>query len=67
LQKKINEKLISKCWNEIDDADYENEMEKQYQTYYSKLSGLKEYQKKMKTIKYLLSRGFEYELLMNLK
>lgn len=67
LQKKINEKLISKCWNEIDDADFENEMEKQYQTYYSKLSGLKEYQKKMKTVKYLLSRGFEYELLMNLK
>ena len=32
-----------------------------YENYESKLKGLQSYQKKSKTIKYLLSRGFEYD------
>lgn len=29
------------------------------------LKGLKEYQKKQKIIKYLLSKGYEYDLIVN--
>ncbi|WP_374445548.1 regulatory protein RecX [Epilithonimonas sp.] len=60
-QKGVNDKLILKCMEEIDNKDYEKEINKIYQDYYSRQKGLKEYQKKSKTIRYLLSRGFEYE------
>ncbi|SDQ73807.1 regulatory protein [Chryseobacterium soldanellicola] len=60
-QKQISEKLINKCFDEIDDADYEKTIKKAFEDYYSKQKGLKEYQKKSKTIKYLMSKGFEYE------
>jgi len=30
----------------------------------SKLKGLNDYQKKQKTIKYLISRGFEYDVIL---
>lgn len=60
-QKGITEKLITKCFDEIDNRDYLSIIEKIYENYFSKQKGLREYQKKSKTIKYLLSRGFEYE------
>lgn len=60
-QKGITEKLITKCFDEIDDGDYLKIIEKLYENYFSKQKGLQEYQRKSKTIKYLLSRGFEYE------
>ena len=67
LQKKINEKLIAKCWNEIDEEDYMKELEKQFQKYFEGLKGIKEFAKIMKTTKYLLGRGFEYELIQDVK
>lgn len=60
-QKGITDKLISKCFDEIDDDDYTNIIRKVYENYFSKLKGLQLYQRKSKTVKYLLSRGFEYE------
>lgn len=63
-QKGITEKLISKCYDEIDEEDYMKTILRLYENYESKLSGLKDYQKKSKTIKYLLSRGFEYEVIL---
>jgi len=65
-QKQISEKLINSCFNEIDKTDYEATLRKIYEDYYSKQKGLKEYQKKAKTIKYLLSRGFEYDEILHL-
>lgn len=65
-QKGISEKLISNCWNEIDEEDYENTIIKIYKDYSSKLSGLKEFQRKSKSIKYLLSKGFEYDYLIKI-
>lgn len=59
-QKQISEKLISKCFDEIYEDDYENMIRKIYTDYYSKQNG-QEYQKKAKTIKYLMGRGFEYD------
>ncbi|MBW7676599.1 regulatory protein RecX [Chryseobacterium chendengshani] len=63
-QKGITEKLITKCFDEIDDEDYLNIIKKIYENYSSKLNGLSLYQKKSKTIKYLLSRGFEYDMIL---
>ena len=64
-QKGITEKLISKSMDEIDADDYEKAINKIYEDYFSKQKGLKEYQKKSKTIRYLISKGFEYELVWN--
>ena len=64
-QKGISEKLISKSWDEIDEDDYLKTIQKIWDDYYSKQKGLKEYQKKSKTIKYLMSRGFEYDIIVN--
>lgn len=63
-QKNISEKLITRCFDEIDEIDYLKSLQKQWLSYYEKLRGLKEYQKRMKTTKYLLSRGFEYDLII---
>ncbi|WP_185113886.1 regulatory protein RecX [Chryseobacterium indologenes] len=60
-QKQISERLIDTCFDEIDEEDYEKMIRKIYENYASRQKGLKEYQKKVKTIKYLMSRGFEYE------
>lgn len=65
-QKHISERLINSCFDEIDDSDYEKTIRKVFDDYYSKQTGLKEYQKKTKTIKYLMSKGFEYEKIIDI-
>ncbi|MFS4431888.1 regulatory protein RecX [Chryseobacterium sp. S90] len=65
-QKQISERLISSCFDEIDDSDYEKTIRKIFEGYYSKQNGLKEYQKKTKTIKYLMGKGFEYEKIIDI-
>lgn len=66
LQKGINERLIKKSFEEIDERDYKETLldliKKTLPTY----KGLQEYQKKQKTIKFLISKGYEYELILNL-
>ncbi|MDP2452539.1 MULTISPECIES: regulatory protein RecX [unclassified Kaistella] len=59
--KGVPEKLINNCFDEIEDDDYHKTLSKLYHNYHSKLKGLQQYQKNSKTIKYLLSKGFEYE------
>ena len=58
--KGVPEKLINRCFDEIDDGDYEKTILKIYDQYHDRQTG-QAYQKKSKTIKYLLGRGFEYE------
>lgn len=65
-QKGITEKLITKSFDEIDEDDYEKTIRRLYENYESKLKGLQPYQKKSKTIKYLLNKGFEYEVILQL-
>lgn len=60
-QKGITEKLIQKCMDEIEEEDYAVALNKIATRYASQLKGLQAYQKKIKTTRYLLSRGFEYE------
>src|SRR5690606_13373428 len=64
--KGVPEKLINNCFDEIDDADYEKTLQKIYENYYVRQSG-KEYQKKSKTVKYLLGRGFQYEEILDVQ
>ncbi|MDR2207230.1 MAG: RecX family transcriptional regulator [Flavobacteriaceae bacterium] len=65
-QKGISEKLMLKCFDEIDENDYKNTISNLYKTYFSKLKYLKDYQKKIKTTRYLMSRGFEFDTIENL-
>ena len=65
--KGISSKLIDSCWDEIDENDYQKTLERAWEKYYSTLKGLKEYQKDMKTTKYLMTRGFEYSEILKLK
>lgn len=60
-QKDISEKLISKCMDEIDTDDYFKTLQKLYDNYHENLPGVKDYQKKAKTIKFLLSKGYSYD------
>lgn len=64
--KGISEKLINNCFTEIDDSDYKKTLAKIYFDYYGKQRGIKDYQKKSKTVKYLMSRGFEYSEINNM-
>lgn len=59
--KGVGEKLINASFDEIEDDDYEKTLEKLYLDYIGRIKGLQEYQKRSKTIKYLLAKGFEYE------
>ncbi|PXW15356.1 MULTISPECIES: regulatory protein RecX [Chryseobacterium] len=65
-QKQISERLINSCFDEIDESDYEKTIRKIFDDYYTRQTGLKEYQKKTKTIKYLMSKGFEYEKIIDI-
>lgn len=64
--KGISPKLIDSCWDEIDENDYQKTLERVWEKYHSTLKGLKEYQKNMKTTKYLMTRGFEYSEILKL-
>lgn len=64
--KGINEKLISNSMNEIVDSDYEKTLLKIYTNYYESQRGLKDYQKRSKAIKHLLSKGYEYDIIVSL-
>lgn len=58
--KGVGDKLIQKCMDEIDEADYEHAMRQIWDNYFEKQTGA-EYQRRAKTIKYLISRGYEYD------
>jgi regulatory protein len=60
-QKGVSEKLAKKCFDEIDEKDYINTIKKTFSVYYAKLNDSQENTKYYKTIKFLLSKGFEYE------
>lgn len=59
--KAISDKLIDRCMDEINDVDYQKTITKIWDSYYEKQKGLKDYQKKIKTTKCLISKGFQYD------
>ncbi len=64
LQKGISEKLIMKSFSEINQEDYIKELKLLIEKLQPLGKGLKEYQKKQKIIKALLSKGYEYDLIL---
>lgn len=63
--KGVPEKLINASFDEIEEEDYVETLKKGYEKYYHQLTDAPPYQRKSKTIKYLLSKGFEYEVIQS--
>lgn len=63
--KGVPEKLINASFDEIEEEDYVETLKKGYEKYYHQLTDAQPYQRKSKTIKYLLSKGFEYEVIQS--
>lgn len=61
--KGISEKLIDKSMDEIDNDDYNKTIKKLFDIYYSGLKSIPEYQKNMKSIRYLMGKGYEYDVI----
>lgn len=65
LQKGISDRLIKKSFEEIDDEDYKKTISELINKTLPTYKGLQEYQKKQKIIKFLISKGFEYEMVLS--
>lgn len=63
LQKGINERLIAKSFEEINDEDYLKTIKEFINKLFPTYKGLQEYQKKHKVMKFLIAKGFEYEII----
>lgn len=63
--KGISDKLISKCMNEINEDDYQKRIHTEIEKLLPRHKGLQFYQKKNKVIKHLLTKGFEYDQILN--
>lgn len=60
-QKGVGDKLISKGMEEIDADDYQKTLQSLYESYFENLKGSQVYQKRIKTVRHLLAKGFEYD------
>lgn len=65
--KGITGKLIQKALLEIDEDDYEAAAKKLYTQHYEQQSSGKDFMKHQKTTKFLLGKGYEYEVIMNVR
>ncbi|SDE43593.1 regulatory protein RecX [Riemerella columbipharyngis] len=63
--KGITEKLILKCFDEIDYEDYYNTIKALYEKYYTKQTSGSSFDKKQKTIRYLIGKGYEYDAVLD--
>lgn len=64
-QKQISEKLISRCWDEIDDNDYKKTIRNFIEKQQDSIKEANTFKKKNKIIKFLISKGFEYEVILD--
>jgi regulatory protein len=64
--KGVSLKLIQKSMDEIDEEDYEACIKKLYLQYYEHQKENIGFLKKQKSLKYLMSKGYEYEILLRL-
>ncbi|NAW51352.1 RecX family transcriptional regulator [Elizabethkingia argentiflava] len=64
--KKISEKLILMCMDEIDDRDYMQQVRKMVDKILHSYSDLSEYHKKHKIMHFLMSKGYEYETIIKI-
>lgn len=64
--KGITQKLIQKAMNEIDEEDYEATIKKLFLQHYHLQTESKDYLKKQKSLKFLITKGYEYEIILRL-
>lgn len=64
LQKGINEKLINTSFEEITNEDYIKTIKGYINKLLPTYRGLQEYQKKQKVIKFLITKGYEYDIIL---
>ena len=64
VAKKIGERLIQKSFEEIDEDDYKKAVTSMIDRLIDTYKGFKEYQKQQKLIKFLISKGYEYDLII---
>lgn len=65
--KGITQKLIQMSLAEIDEEDYEKTALKLFEQHYNLQKSGKDYIKIQKTIKFMISKGYEYEILIRIK
>ncbi len=63
-QKNISSRLIDMALQEIDDEDYRETLKRLYEKYYANLNEKNTNIQKQKTIKYLIDKGFEYNIIL---
>lgn len=61
--KQVPDKLIERCWDEIEEESYRERVIIEYEKYLSAASGKNSFEKHKKTQKYLFGKGFEWELI----
>ena len=64
-QKQINDKLIGRCWDEIDDGDYQKQIIEYIEKQSDSINESNLFKKKNKIIKFLLSKGYEYDCILD--
>lgn len=65
--KGITQKLIQKSMDEIDEQDYEAIIKKLYMQHFDLQKDTKEFLKHQKSTRFLISKGYEYEIIARLK
>ncbi|WP_374449252.1 regulatory protein RecX [Cloacibacterium normanense] len=63
--KGISDKLIAISFSEIDEHDYQDTIRDFIEKLLPTYNGLKDYQRKQKLIKFLMSKGYEFEMIQN--
>jgi regulatory protein len=67
LQKKISADLIAKALSSIDITEYKSMAQNLYEKKWDSLKSEKnDFERKQKTLRYLQSKGFEYDVLSDL-
>lgn len=64
-KKKISESCIKKGLQEIQDFEYQNELNKQFQKKNNNTKEVNHFKKKQKIAKYLISKGYENNMVWN--
>jgi len=62
--KKIPEKLVYNCMNEIYEEDYIKQIHKFIEKLLPTIHDMKNFQKKSKLIRFLTSKGYEYDIIV---
>ncbi len=64
-QKQISDKLMGRCWDEIDDSDYQKQIILFIEKQSDSINEPNAFKKKNKIIKFLLSKGYEYDCILD--